>query len=340
MNSAEFPEVDLVIPFHRFDALLFEALDSARLSVGVNLKLILVNDTGTKIDRDSLGLTSTDLLLDSYGTGYINALKTGILKSSAPFVAFLDSDDLISHDRLRLQIDCLQSENADFVSCELVKLGFSGPLNHRGKILGELPRAKDRRLLLLLGAHGADSTLLTSGESLRTTWKMHSLYDSTVADFGWLLQALQKNYKIVHEPKAKYFYRSHPLQLSRNSHVSSAWEAVWPVWEMFRSEQLTYLKKFNSLELSVNVALALVFPSALVDLNIIEIRQLRKAIEYLLDDLNNSHELDLQHWKRTLWRRYILAGKIHAMDKINYAPGLIFDSVFALLFGNKFRSNK
>ena len=97
-------KVDLLIPFHRIDTYLNAAITSAQASVGVNLRVIAINDSGEEVTKSTLGLRTEDLLVKSILKGYLGALSTGFANCDADFIAFLDSDDLQEETRLASQI--------------------------------------------------------------------------------------------------------------------------------------------------------------------------------------------------------------------------------------------
>jgi glycosyltransferase involved in cell wall biosynthesis len=105
------PSVDVIIPFHRVDEFLNQAIDSAQSSQGVRVRVIAINDSGQSVDRAALGLRGTDILTKSKSKGYLGALSTGFEACQSEYIAFLDSDDLQDSDRLFEQISCMEMEN-------------------------------------------------------------------------------------------------------------------------------------------------------------------------------------------------------------------------------------
>jgi glycosyltransferase involved in cell wall biosynthesis len=332
------PEVDVIIPFHRNDGLLREAIASARASIEVLPHLILVNDTGEEIARDVLGLAESDSLVMNFKKGYVGALRTGIEASTSQYIAFLDSDDLTDSQRLIKQINRIRQEGVDYVSGNLQKFGKTTKRLNPRSPFGRLPKVSDPRLLLFIGAHSADSTIVAKGSSLRESWKMHSKFGSSVADYGWLLCALSLGHTLSHQEDAIYYYRSHSNQLSRANSLSAEWPQVWPMWDAFRKEKAMKLHNFASANIDSQVALALAFPATLPSLNSQEVHSLEKAIHAFLDDLKILDKDSLSDWRRTMWRRYLLAARFRGTSKFNYLFGLIFDVLIQFLYGVNIRA--
>jgi glycosyltransferase involved in cell wall biosynthesis len=339
MNRQVFPDVDVIIPFHRNDRLLREAIASAHASIGVVPHLILVNDTGEKITEETLGLTENDSLLMSRQRGYVGAMGTGIDSSKSPYVAFLDSDDLTHPHRLRKQIDRMQIQNVDYVSGHLRKFGKSTAMLAARSPFGKVPQCADPTLLLIIGAHGADSTIVAKGSSIRKTWSIHSDFSSSVADYGWLLSAIGQGYKLSHEEDAIYYYRSHPEQLSRDISLTKGWSEVWPMWDSFRKQKSLKLHNFARAKIDIQVALALAYPAALPRLNSKQVHALENSIHALLDDLKFLESDSLSDWRRTLWRRYLIAARFRGASKARYLLGVIFDVLIQFFSGIRFRAN-
>ena len=338
-NEYKKDTVDVVIPFHRMDNYLSEAISSVKLSIGVDVRLIVVNDTGNKISADYLKLRESDLLIDSSAKGYVNALQTGILNSTAEFVAFLDSDDIMEPHRLSMQIAKIKITGTDFISGQIVKFTHNPIDGHSFSILGPIPKTSNPELLLLLGSHGADSSILAIGESIRKSWNIHSTFPPSVADFGWLLKCLSDGSLMSHEPAAIYFYRSHRNQLSRSGELGLEWNSVYPYWFTFCKNRLNFLSRFNASPLTRNVALSLVFPSAMPKLNRNELHELKVTILNLIDDIEELNIEDSKAWKKTLWYRYLIASRLRSVSGISYFPSLIFGILKAVLLGLFIRNN-
>jgi glycosyltransferase involved in cell wall biosynthesis len=332
-------KVEVIIPFHKVDNFLFESIASAKNSLGVDVRLILVNDTGEIISRNLFNIDNGDILIDSLNKGYSGALRTGISSSSAEYVAFLDSDDLMDPNKLCKQLMRMNEVDVDFVSSRIIKFRGSSKSTRVPSFLGENPKVNRPELLLLLGSHGADSSLLTKGESLRSTWGIHGIFPPSVADFGWLLNALSKGLRLGHEPSAIYFYRSHEGQLSRNISLQSDWSVAYPYWAEFSKERLAFLKRFNSRMISQHVALAMVFPSSLIKLNRNELDEMKNMIQDLLKDLQDLGGENLSSWKAALWSRYLIASRFRGFTGFFYLPYLTLNIIKSLSSGLNFRKN-
>lgn len=322
-----YPRVDVIMPFHRRDNLLREAIASAHASIGVEIHLILVNDSDEVVSPKSLGLKEKDLLLNSFQQGYTAALKVGLASSTSSFVAFLDSDDLTDPHRIKRQIDRIQKDNVDYVSGKLLKFNKTEILSVSSSPLGKIPQPLDPRHLLLIGAHGSDSTIVAKGDSIRASWHAHQEFPSSLADYGWLLSAINMGHTLSHEERAIYYYRSHGNQLSRTDSIRAGWELVWPLWKTLKSNSDLRIPLFAQTPMSKESSLAFAFPAALPKLKAEELSEMMNGIKALLADLNELDPKSIKLWRQTLWRRYLVAGRFRAVSKLAYLPGILSDFI-------------
>jgi glycosyltransferase involved in cell wall biosynthesis len=297
-------EVDVLIPFHRNDELVRAAVQSAHLSSNVALRIIAVNDTHEEITARDLGLKELDLLIRTTSRGYLNAMRTAVENSTAEFVCFLDSDDLISKNKIYDQINHLIAHNFDFISCDMATIDVNGSVRRPREIFGKVPLSIDPRALWLIGSHGADSTLMCRGPLLRSTWDSHSKFAAHFADYGWAL-SLSDSVVLGHLPVAHYFYRSHPNQISRDASLGQSWAEIHKLWVE------NFFKCFPGIErqfeISENIAISLAFPAALKRLRRGERKVLKIMISSILFEISKQEGNDQRSWKRTLYRRGFIA---------------------------------
>jgi hypothetical protein len=211
--------VDLLIPFHKVDNFLWKAVESACNSRGVNLHIILLDDREQSKDKDQQILEKIYRHLDSkeidftvhrtLSRGYANALNESKLLVKGNFVAILNSDDLISKNRLLIQTNELQN-GFDVCICRLKKFSSFLPLP---ALLGAL-RFDYCTELLLIGAYGADATFVTT----KKLWQTDFVYrtDIPMADWEMALRCYSK-YRVSLIPETLYGYRMHRQQVSRTT---------------------------------------------------------------------------------------------------------------------------
>ena len=96
-------------------------VDTVRLTLGqrhVELEVIVVDDgsrDATAEALEALGDPRVTVLRNASSRGVAGARNRGIERAAHPWIAFLDDDDRWSPDKLRVQLDRAQAEDADFV---------------------------------------------------------------------------------------------------------------------------------------------------------------------------------------------------------------------------------
>jgi glycosyltransferase involved in cell wall biosynthesis len=110
------PQVSVIIPTHNRPHLLGRAVESAR-AAGTDVEIIVVDDASldntAEVCRRLEGIRYIRL---ERNQGVAGARNVGILASSAPFIAFLDDDDLRLPGSLDVQLEALAAHpSAGFV---------------------------------------------------------------------------------------------------------------------------------------------------------------------------------------------------------------------------------
>ena len=221
--------IDVIIPFHTINAFLISSIKSAKASKGVKVRVIAVNDTGSSVSKNSIGLDISDVLISSFGKGYVDALATGVSQIESTFVGFQDSDDFSDSWRFFNQVKYLQERDFDLVTCQLIKTNLYGKKLTNRSILGHIPESLSTQQKLIFGPHGADSSIVVKSSVVNNTWHIHKRFSPIFADYGWML-AISSQIKIGHCHNAKYFYRLHKFQMSRRLKDPHEWNQLSKLW--------------------------------------------------------------------------------------------------------------
>jgi len=281
--------VDVVIPFHIVNSYLLEAIDSVKKSTYQSIRIVAVNDSGVTVDREVLGLSDKDLIVDSLRKGYVGALATGVSISSSEYISFLDSDDVLHPDKLSTQILEIESSGADLVTGEIFSFRNSIANSFKPALRFDVISALTHREKLLFGAYGADSTMLFRSTKLKQSWQNHSNYPPRLADYAWLLSCIN-SINSIHSKSSIYYYRSHNLQMSRTGVFSNDWPPVHSLW----FDNLIF--EFNIPDdlkplISKQVSQAIAFPTSLPSLSKNDKVILEKVLDYLKVELTLRYPL-------------------------------------------------
>jgi GT2 family glycosyltransferase len=140
IDLSALPSVTVIIAVHNTASHLKEAVDSALDSVGVDVKVIIVDDASTdgsaeiarEISNSDSRVTS---ILNQKNMGAYFCRNIGMLNSKTEFLAFLDSDDIQNQDRLITQIRPLIEDpflRATYCSARRWEDNFTRPIRTVG----------------------------------------------------------------------------------------------------------------------------------------------------------------------------------------------------------------
>ena len=108
--SARDPLVSVIIPVYNAEAYLQACVDSVLAQTWYKLEIILVND-GSKDGSLALAQSfqnSRIRVLDQTNQGASAARNHGLSQAQGDYIQFLDADDLLSPEKIKLQVELLQ----------------------------------------------------------------------------------------------------------------------------------------------------------------------------------------------------------------------------------------
>ncbi len=110
------PDISVIIPiYNRGDVIRYTLESVRRASVGLHVETIIVDDGSTPPTADTLARFGfvPSVLERQENQGLLFARLAGFARATGRHVLFLDSDDLVSPEKLRLQIAALDAGPAD-----------------------------------------------------------------------------------------------------------------------------------------------------------------------------------------------------------------------------------
>ncbi|MEG1410459.1 MAG: glycosyltransferase family 2 protein [Terrisporobacter sp.] len=126
--------VSVIIPVYNAEYFLENTVNSALNQTYKDIEIILIDDMSTDKSRDIISkfaekYTNIRPILLTENKGVANARNEGIKNSNGRFIAFLDSDDLWSKDKIEKQIEYMRRNDYGFT--------FTGYqyINEQGEIL-------------------------------------------------------------------------------------------------------------------------------------------------------------------------------------------------------------
>ena len=112
------PEISVIIPTYNRVSMVIEAVESVLAQDMTDLELIVINDGSTDETEEKLSVYGSRLkYYQQENAGVSAARNRGITFSTAPLVAFLDSDDLWLPSKLQVQYTYM-TENPEIHICQ------------------------------------------------------------------------------------------------------------------------------------------------------------------------------------------------------------------------------
>jgi glycosyltransferase involved in cell wall biosynthesis len=200
-------KVSVILPFHREpDSLLESAITSVKDSIGLNTELILVDDRINPVTK-FLGFKEA-CNVTSGGVGYASALNLGKSFVQSDYLALMNSDDLIHPRRLITQVRLIQSTGIAISLCGTKNIGSI--FAHRN-VLGSAPSTFYSKKLLLLGAYGANASLV----GLTKFFENRYWDDIDMSDWKFALENYPEEISQSSTSELLYFYRRHSGQVTK-----------------------------------------------------------------------------------------------------------------------------
>jgi glycosyltransferase involved in cell wall biosynthesis len=149
--------VSVIIPAYNASRYIRECLDSVLGQTHKNLEIIVINDGSTDNTHDILREIQDDrlIVINQKNMGCSASKNIGLNIASGNYIQYLDADDLLSVDKIKLQLEVLQSSKSALAVCKTIVIGHD-----KNIINGEI----DTDLLKLEGS-GVDFLLRLLGSS-------------------------------------------------------------------------------------------------------------------------------------------------------------------------------
>jgi hypothetical protein len=225
------PRISIVLPVRDAEPWLGDCLESLRAQTEQGFELLAVDDgsrdrSRTMLDAFARGDSRVRVLETTDGSrGLVAALNLGLAEASAPYLARMDADDRMHPDRLRLQANALDEDDALFgVSCrarpfpaDAVTDGMRTYVEWQNDLQSPEEIASERFV---------ESPVLHPSVMLRTAlvrealggWREHGRAE----DWDFFLRAFEAGLRIGRVPDILLDWRQHPLQLTRRDARYSA----------------------------------------------------------------------------------------------------------------------
>lgn len=247
-HNAEFIEelVSIIMPAYNSEAFIKESIQSVLNQTYKNWELIIVddcsNDNTVNVVKSFKDERIRILILDQ-NSGAAAARNKGIEAAAGEFLAFLDSDDLWTKEKLEKQLTFMKDNNYHFTCTQYAEIDKNNTVNSIIKVNNRLDY--DGVLKYCPG----NSTVIYNAKALG---KFYAPLIRRRNDFALWLQVIKeaKHLYGLHEPYSIYRVRKQSLSSDKKKLIKYQ-------WKVFREiEKLTVSK---SVYLLVNKIINVVF---------------------------------------------------------------------------------
>ncbi|MCK5055721.1 MAG: glycosyltransferase family 2 protein [Candidatus Aminicenantes bacterium] len=115
-------KVSVIIPLYNQEQYVAEAIESILNQTYKNLETLVVNDGSTDNPLPILEKYKDDIIvINRENKGLAGARNTGIEHSSGDYIQFLDADDFLQKDKIKLQLEFSVENQADISYCEIAR---------------------------------------------------------------------------------------------------------------------------------------------------------------------------------------------------------------------------
>ena len=232
-------DLDVIMPFHRGDEFLYEAVKSLVANTAVNFRLIAVDDRidqGEDLSRIFSQVKNLELVKTPGGSGYGQALKIGSEYVRADSCALMNSDDVVHPERFIKQLKVLN--DAELVVAKMQRIDKKG--KRIPSLSGSITSHTYDPCFLLFGSYGADATWC-----MRSSWWKENAFFDTHECLDWRIGMQtfgNSTIKLLNEKL--YFYRKHNQQVTANTSIDS--KLFDPVYLQWRTLSNHYELEFGT----------------------------------------------------------------------------------------------
>lgn len=216
------PLISVIVPIYKVENYLSRCIESIVNQTYKNLEIILVDDgspDGCHIMCDNYAKKDNRIkVVHKQNGGLSDARNAGMAVASGDYVSFIDSDDYISLDFLKILYDTMRSTNSDIVDCEVVKFYEDG----------HFEEYEDDAGFISYGTQEALSALIAENTFRQHVW--NKLYKADLVldipyevgklneDEFWTYQIFGRAKKITKINKIMYYYFQREDSIMGNSY--------------------------------------------------------------------------------------------------------------------------
>lgn len=232
-------KVSIFMSAYNEDNYISEAIDSVLKQDFQDWELIIINDASTdnteNIAQDYSKKDKRIKLINiKKNIGQVKIFAEYLQTANGRYITLFDADDIMDKERIKIQLNAMKEQNADFSYCNMIFLHPEGSReikesldyqpNFRELLIKKSKTSFDMNLLpgFHLGKqeNGSVKTVVGGTFMFRKQILKKCKFDAhlwNMGDHDFWFQVIGKGLKIIKVPQADYIYRQHDEQRSRNN---------------------------------------------------------------------------------------------------------------------------
>ncbi len=213
------PIVSILMPVYKTAPYLREAMDSILSQTFTDYELIVLNDCSPDNADEILDIYSDPRIVRykrEKNVGLSNILNVGLEMARGKYIARMDSDDLSYPDRLRIQVEYLESHpDIDLVSVGMQLFGAKDDVWVRE------PNPEKVKINALFHSPILHASSMWRRERFEENGLRFRQEMVPSEDYDLWTRALVKGLKLVNLRQVLYKYRIHPAQATTRTDLTS-----------------------------------------------------------------------------------------------------------------------
>lgn len=223
--------VTVIMPVYNVEKYLDAAVNSVRNQSYTNLQIILVDDgsldaSSSMCDKYASEDSRIEVIHKENG-GQAVARNLAVKSARGEYILFVDSDDILTSDHIKIMTDCALSTEADIVTCSYKKFfdGEAVPTIGEGSFKHKEYTAESAMETLFyqrVFTHGPVCKLIKSHIVTNNPFPEGIIYEDLATVYRWF----HSSNKIVFVDGVTYFYRQRKHSTMRSSFSTRKFDRI------------------------------------------------------------------------------------------------------------------
>lgn len=247
------PLVSVIIPLYNASSYIEATLDSVCQQTYTNLEILVVDDSSTDDGFKKVKAYSDSriILLQQVNSGAAIARNTGLQQAKGDYIQFMDADDLLHPDKIKIQVEALHDKTAKIAVSNYIEFFDEENLYHKTvpKSQNEFIFSSDKPvdfLLNLWGANGNPNFIQTNSwllpKSLIDKAGMWRAYRCPDDDGEFFARVILASSGVIYTEGAINYYRRFLTEGNLSNHKNA--EAIQNTLLTLRLKQ-EYIEEFE-----------------------------------------------------------------------------------------------